>query len=304
MGDRTVKSYLGWVKQLGLHFDKRPLPDLESRYVLDFLIHLQVDRKLAGATVNQALCAIRMFYRDHLGLQWKIWSDVKIAREETLPTVLSRSEVAHLLDTCRCGFYRAFFTLIYQQGMRVSEAANLRPQDIIRDRMVIRIRKGKGAKAREVPLSPRLLERLQLFWCSHRNPQWLFPGAGRGWKASGESRRSMLHRSEKPLSNSTAWNAFKVIKIESGLDKKHPELRIHTLRHSYATHMLEEGVSLRQISALLGHASLKPTLIYLHLTEVSEQKAREALERLAMPNRRDNNKDNKGKVSKDGSTEN
>lgn len=278
-----MKDYLRWLRQLSAHFPERALPDLGSRDVLDFLIHLQQDRKLAGATVNQALCAIRNFYRDHLDRRWKIWSEVKISRAESLPSVLTRKEVNLLLETFHDGFYRAFFTLAYQCGMRVSEAANLRPNDIISSRMVIRIRKGKGAKAREVPISPELLQRLRRFWRSHKNPDWLFPGAGRGWKASGVSRRKMLHDSKKPVGNNTIWNAMKAARIECGLFKKYPTLCVHTLRHSYATHLLEAGVSLVQISALLGHASLKPTLVYLHLTEVSEEKAREALHTLVMP---------------------
>ena len=278
-----MKSYLRWLEQLAAHFPERALPDLESRDVLDFLIHLQKDRKLAGATVNQALCAIRGFYRDHLDRRWKIWNKVKISRAESLPTVLTREEVSLLLETFHDGFYRAFFTLVYHCGMRVSEAANLCPNDIISSRMVIRIRKGKGAKAREVPISPELLQRLRRFWRSHKNPDWLFPGAGRGWKASGISRREMLHDSKKAVGTNTIWNALKAAKIECGLFRKYPALCVHTLRHSYATHLLEAGVSLVQLSALLGHASLKPTLVYLHLTEVSEEKAREALHTLVMP---------------------
>lgn len=271
------------MRQLADHYPDGHLTELSSREVLDFLVHLQAERKLAGSTINQAVCALRTLYRDHLGLRWKIWSKVKIVRLEPLPEVLTREEVTFLLETFRKGLYRAFFTVVYQCGLRLSEALNLHPCDIKSNRLVIRVRQGKGGKDREVPITPELLEKLRCFWKCHRNRNWLFPATGRGWKSSGISLADALHRSKTPMSDSSAWAAFNLAKAESGLLKKHPGLRIHTLRHSYATHLLDAGVSLRQVSAYLGHASLKPTLVYLHLTEISEVKARHALLTLPLP---------------------
>lgn len=288
LAPRTVKSYLGWVRQLARHFPEHDTPDLTSRQVLDFLVHLQIERDLAGATVNQAICAVRCLFRDHLQTDWNIWSQVKVKRSETLPSVLAREEVALLLETFRCGHYRAFFTLVYHCGLRLGEALALRPADIDTARKVVRIHKAKGGKAREVPISQELLERLHRYYQCHQNPHWLFPGVGRGWKGSGITRCQALAESKKPLTRATVWAAFNAAKLESGLFKKHPEMRVHSLRHSYATHLLDAGVSLRQVSANLGHASLKPTLVYLHLTEVSETKAREALDGLPLPGQRRN----------------
>jgi integrase len=165
----------------------------------------------------------------------------------------------------------------------MSEALALKPQHIDGKRLIIRIVNGKGGKQREVPITPELHRRLQLFWKSHRNPDWLFPGPGCGWKCSGISLRQALHDSRHHMTKASVWTAIKVAKGECGLFRQHEKLSIHTLRHSFATHLLEAGASVRQVSAYLGHSSFKPTMVYLHLTEVSETKGREALLSLASP---------------------
>ena len=187
------------------------------------------------------------------------------------------------MRTFRDGRYRAFFTLLYQCGLRLSEAIHIQPKDIDSARLVIRITHAKGGRQREIPITPELLSRLRTFWKAHRNPRWLFPGVGRGWKASVLSLRQALHDHHLPRSKAGIWSAIKLATIESGLHKKHSHLSCHTLRHSYATHMLEGGIQLHQLSAYLGHRSLKPTLVYLHLTDISEKKARVALTTLALP---------------------
>jgi integrase len=249
--------------------------------VLDFLVHLQDERKLAPATLNQAVCGLRTLYRDHLGLDWDIWKKIHIKRDEPLPHVLTRDEVARLLRTFRDGRYRAYCTVVYQCGLRLNEALSIKPRDINGERLVIYIPKTKNRKAREVPITPKLLGRLRTFYAWHKNPEWLFPGVGRGWKGSGITLREALHRSSHPMTESAVWQAIKIAKAESGLSKKHDHLSTHTLRHSYGTHMLEGGASVRQVAAYLGHSSLKEVMRYLHLTEISESKGREALETLA-----------------------
>lgn len=228
---RTEKTYLGWIRQLAEHLPNRSLPELRSREVLDFLIHLKDERRLKASTLNQAVCALRTLYRDHLGLRWKIWSKIKIKREEPLPHVLTRREVALLLRTFRDGRYRAYFTVVYQCGLRMSEALAIKPQHIDGERLVIRIVDGKGGKQREVPISPELLARLRVFWKSHGNKEWLFPGTGRGWKSSGLSLRDALHRASHHMTKASVWAAIKVAKAECGLSRTHEKLTIHTLRH-------------------------------------------------------------------------
>lgn len=181
------------------------------------------------------------------------------------------------------GRYRAYCTLVYQCGLRLSEALNIKPKDINGKRLVIYIPASvsKTRKAREVPITQRMLERLRKFWGSHRNDKWLFPGVGRGWKSSGITLRQAMHRSSHAMTRSSVWTAIKIAVGESGLSRTHKHISTHTLRHSFGTHMLEGGASARQVAAYLGHSTLKETIRYLHLTEISEQDGRNALETLA-----------------------
>ena len=159
----------------------------------------------------------------------------------------------------------------------MSEALHVRPKDIDSRRNILRVVHTKGGKPREVPISPALIARLRTFWKWHGNRRWLFPAPGRGWKSSGISLRQALRHSKKPMTKAGVRVAIKCAKHGCGLMKQHDKACIHTLRHSYATHMLEAGTSVRQVAAYLGHTTLKPTMVYLHLTEVSEEKARAAL---------------------------
>lgn len=281
LSDRSCDSYLRWVRQLSEHYPNEDLPALPPARVLDFLIHLKSGRKLASATINQAICAIRTLYRDHLGLEWDIWKKIHIKREEPLPHVLTRAEVSLLLGTFRDARYRAFCTVVYQCGLRLSEALAIKPMHINGERLVIYIPKSKNYKAREVPITPKLLARLRKFYAWHKNPQWLFPGVGRGWNSSDITLRQAMHRHPKSMNKSAVWAAIRLAVAESGLAKKHEHLSTHTLRHSFGTHMLEGGASVRQVAAYLGHKTLKEVMTYLHLTEISENKGREALETLA-----------------------
>lgn len=186
--------------------------------------------------------------------------------------MLSRAEVRHFLSCVKVNRYKVVFALIYHCGLRISEALNLRPGDIDSGRLVVRIRKGKGAKGREVPISPRMVERLRVYYAYHRNKHWLFPAAGRTWKSHCVSLAEAMHVSKKPMSKSALQLAMQAARAASGIQKP---FSAHTLRHSFATHLLESGVSIRQVSRYLGHATLKSTLVYLHVTEISEGHGRE-----------------------------
>jgi integrase/recombinase XerD len=240
-----------------------------------------VARGLAGSTVNQAVCGLRHLYNGHLGRGWDIWKNIKITREEPLPHFLARPEVELLLGTFRDARFRAFFTTVYHTGMRLGEATHIKPKHISGERNTILIPNAKNRKAREVPITPELRLRLRGFYCAHRNPEWLFPGLGRGWRRNNTSKRQALGACTQPMSNASVWAAIKVAAAECGLSKKHDKICTHTLRHSFATHMLDAGVSPRQVAAYLGHSSLKQTMVYLHLTEISEERARAALYTLA-----------------------
>lgn len=275
----TRRSYLSWVRRLKESVGRRDIAKLREAEVLDFLIALRHEHGLRDSTVNQAACALRAFYRDHLGRSWKGWSKIKIRREEQLPNVLSRQEVERLLGAVRSGRFRAMFVLMYHCGLRLGEVIRLKPCHIDGSRRVLRVVGGKGLRDREVPLSDELLERLRAFWKQHRNREWMFPAPGRGWMAKGGGLAAALRRSEKHLSDSAVQAAMRATVLSLGWDKRSGRRPVtcHTLRHCYATHMLDAGVSVRLVSQYLGHRSLKPTLVYLHLTEVSESAAREVI---------------------------
>lgn len=276
---RTRVSYLAWVRRLHESLPGRDIATLSEGEVLDFLVALRHERALKDSTINQAACALRGFYRDHLGRDWKAWSKIRIRREEQLPNVLSRDEVAGFLGAVRVGRFRAMFTLMYHCGLRLGEVIRLKPGHIDGSRRVLRVVGGKGLKDREIPVSDELLARLRAFWKQHRNPEWLFPAPGRGWMTAGSTLAQALHRSDRHLSDSAVQAAMRATVLSLGWDKRHGKRPVtcHTLRHCFATHLLDAGVSVRLVSQYLGHSSLKPTLVYLHLTEVSESAAREVI---------------------------
>jgi integrase/recombinase XerD len=281
LAPRTRASYLAWVRRLHEALPRRHTTRLPESEVLDFLIALRHERGLKDSTINQALCALRCFYRDHLGRDWKGWNSIKIRREQLLPNVLSREEVARFLGAVRCGRFRAVFTVMYHCGLRLGETIRLKPGHIDSARRVLRVVGAKGLKDREVPITDQLIARLRFFWKAHRNPEWMFPATGRGWKSAGKTLAQAMGRSPKPMSPASVQAAMRATVISLGWDKRHGRRPVtcHTLRHCFATHLLDAGVSVRLVSDYLGHASLKPTLVYLHLTEVSESKARNVLAR-------------------------
>lgn len=279
LSPRTRQTYLNWLRQLARHCDPRPPQDLGESEVLDFLISLRTARGLKDSTINQAVCALRTFYRDHHERDWQGWKKIRIRREEPLPNILAREEVGKLLAAVEQGRFRAIFTVMYHCGLRLSEATHLKPGHIDGKRRMLRVVKGKGGKDREVPVTDALLDRLREFWKAHRNREWLFPGVGRRWKTSQFTKAQAMGRCPKPMSNASVQNAMRMTVVSLGWKKGGGRRAItcHTLRHCFATHLLDSGASIRLVSQYLGHSSLKPTLVYLHLTEVNENKAREIL---------------------------
>jgi len=245
--------------------------------VFDYLIFRRDEQKLRPSTLNQAVVALRMFYRDFLQRDWALWTQFEIRRDQPLPLVLTRDETRRLLRAIRSNRFKAILCLIYHCGLRVGEATTIRPQDIDAGRGVIRILNAKGGKNREVPVAPEMIERLRRYWCAHRNRGWLFPAIGRGWKDRWRSLCTAMAQAHKPMSVSSVQAAMRMALATSGLKKN---ATCHTLRHSFATHLLEDGVSIRQVGTYLGHSNLYSTLIYLHVTEISENKGREVQARL------------------------
>jgi integrase/recombinase XerD len=275
---RTQEAYVSYVVLLARHHHADP-ELLKEEQVRDFFLFLRNERHYAGSSIALTLAALRTFFGEHLqsGRDWKLWQELKVRRGQPLPTVLAREEVARLLACVRCDRFRTVLRLIYHTGLRVREACRLEVRDLKEQKGRVHVRQGKGGKDRYVPIAAPMRADLRRFWRRHEHPRWLFPGLKCDWKAGKEESAQRARKATAPMSESAVQNACRLALAASGLKKAATP---HTLRHSYATHLLEEGVSLRLISQYLGHSSLETTLIYTHLTAISEGKAVAALERL------------------------
>lgn len=187
---------------------------------------------------------------------------VNAKRGRTLPSVLSLTEVRQLLSAVTSPQNKAFLTCVYSCGLRLNEALHLQTGDIDSDRMRIHVHRGKGAKDRYVPLPNSTLQLLRTYWVTHKNPILIFPALGRG--------REDGPTSKTPMTISTVQGALRKTVKQLGFKKR---ISVHTLRHSYATHLLEAGVNIRRIQQYLGHASLNTTMVYLHLTTQGHEQA-------------------------------
>jgi site-specific recombinase XerD len=261
----TIKAYLSAASQLAQHYHRSP-ERISYDEVRDFLHHLIVDRKLAVSSCNQKLAGIRFLYRRVLG---QTDFDLRIDRKRSgrLPEPLSRGEVGRLLEAAANRKHRLMLMTAYAAGLRVAEIVNLRVDDIHSDRMLILVRQGKGNKDRYTLLSPRLLRELREYWKEQRPRPWLFP-----------------NHQGVPLSTSAVQRVFYRAKEQAGIEHGHG---IHSLRHSFATHLLESGVDLTVIGRLLGHRNLATTARYLHVTSRHMQGIRSPLDLLRMPGEKD-----------------
>ena len=248
----TIHSYLRAVADFSLHFH-RPPNQLGSDHIRQYQAYLFTQRKLAPSTVTQRLAALRFFYIKTLRKPVSVAETPYPKKVQRLPIILSAEEVAQLIDSAVTAFHRILLMTLYATGVRRAELARLKITDIDSRRMIIRIQGGKGRKDRDVMLSPTLLKALREYWRGlRRKPtDWLFPG-GR-W-----------HTANHPITTKVVWNACQKAAQRAGIHKKiHP----HTLRHCFATHLLEAGADLRTIQVLLGHRDLEETTIYLHLSQ-------------------------------------
>jgi integrase/recombinase XerD len=259
---KTIEAYVTAVAQLARHYGRSP-DHISLEQVREFLHHLIVERKLAFSSCNQKLAGIRFFYRHVLG-QKKLDLRVPAKRSGKLPEPLGRREIAHLLEAPGNAKHRVLLMTCYATGLRVSELVHLRPQDVHSERMLIHVRQGKGRKDRYTLLSPRLLEALRDYWRAYRPQEWLFFGRDR----------------TGPLPVATAQKIYYAAKRRAGIQRGHG---IHTLRHSFATHLMEAGVDLPTVQRLLGHTSLATTAKYLHVTSKHLRGVRSPLDLLRMP---------------------
>ena len=259
---RTVEAYVKAVAQLAQHYGRSPdLVTLEE--IRDFLHYLITERKLAFSSCNQKLAGIRFFYLHVLG-QEKFDLRVPAKRSGKLPEPLSRGEVERLLRAPLNARHRVLLMTCYATGVRASELVHLRVEDIHAERMQIHVREGKGLKDRYTLLSPRLLEQLRTYWQTYRPQPWLF----------------LRHDGSGPLPVATAQRVYYSAKQRAGIQRGHG---IHTLRHSFATHLMEAGVDLPTLQRLLGHTALSTTAKYLHVTNKHLRSIASPLDLLAMP---------------------
>lgn len=272
----TKKEYVRYVRKCGEHFQCDPLTLTEDQLRAYFLF-LRQAKRYGGSAMKLARCALRAFFRDcHHVTGWTVFEEVRCAPPQTLPLVLAREQVALLLGAVREPRYRTALAFIYHTGLRVGEAVRVEVRDLRdthTDHPRLHVRCGKGGKDRYVPLAPAMVAKLRDWWQTHRHPQFLFPGPTAGWRERAQP-ADAAQRAARHLSVSAVQNTFRLARAAAGLPAA---ATVHTLRHCYATHLLEEGVSLRLISQYLGHATLETTLIYTHLTPLNEARTRAAL---------------------------
>ncbi len=248
---RTQEAYVGAVRQVFQHFNCTPAR-LTEEQLREYFLYLANERKVSRPTATIALCGIKFFFEQTLHRDWPTLRFVRPAPEKKLPVVLSREEVRRILGEVRFPVYRICLKTIYSCGLRLLEGAHLKVAQIDGSRGMVLIH-GKGGKDRYVPLPERTLQLLREFWVTHRSREWMFPAPARRGKVPGGG----------PVQDSSLQKAFKHALGQTGIAKR---AHIHSLRHSYATHLLEAGINLRIIQENLGHGSARTTQLYTHLT--------------------------------------
>lgn len=249
----TTRIYLRSVEEFAQYFNTSP-DRLGLEHVRQYQAHLFTDRKLEAVSVAQQLSALRFFFLKMLKRPW-LADDMPVPKRPIrLPEILSREEVERLIQSAASPLHRIWLLILYATGIRREELLQLQIGDIDSDRMLIRVRQGKGKKDRNVMLSRKLLQELRDYWrsASPKPKSYLFPS------------KTAHGNADRPMTAKSVWDAVQQAATRAGLDKRvHP----HTLRHCFATHLLESGTDLRTIQLLLGHADLKTTSRYLHLSE-------------------------------------
>jgi site-specific recombinase XerD len=268
--DRTVEAYVSAVGRLARYHHASP-DHLSEEQLRAYLLHLTTARKLAGSSLTVALCGLRFFYEQTLKRPWTILDVARPKRDKRLPIVLSRAEVWRVLAAVRTPAYRACLTTIYACGLRLLEGTQLQVPHVDSGRALLHIRHGKGGVDRVVPLPHAALTLLRAHWQTHRNPLWVFPAPRR------RPARPVTDPIVGPIGPSTLQKAFVLAVRQSGVSKR---AHVHTLRHSYATHLLEAGVPVSVIQEYLGHSSPSTTAVYTHVTRELRDAARDPINEL------------------------
>ena len=263
LAEETQQAYVLAVLALARHYHRSP-DQLTDEQVQDYLLHLIRDKKRTWSTCNVKVCALRFFFYITLKRDRARFQVPAPKQPHKLPEILSRQEVARLLQSTDNLKHRAVLTTAYGAGLRVSEIVHLQSRHIDADRMSIRVEQGKGSKDRYVPISPLLLRTLRLYWRQFRPASpWLFGGTA---------------RPDRPMPSNSAQLMYREAKLRAGISKRGG---IHSLRHAFATHSLEHGADLYTIQRWLGHCSIRSTMRYLHLarsTPLSNSPSRDLLD--------------------------
>jgi site-specific recombinase XerD len=262
----TIRTYIHAIEDFARYFGRSPY-QLGPEHIRQYQVHLFRERKLSAGTVEGRTAALRFLFVKTLKRPYLHDQIPFPKRQRPLPTVLSQEEVARLIDSARNLMHRAMLMTLYGTGVRRAELCQLKVADVDSQRMVIRVRNGKGGRDRDVLLSDKLLQTLREYWRWMKPKTYLFPGTVKNWRA------------DVPITTKVVWIAVDEARKRAGIDKR---ISPHTLRHSFATHMLEAGADLRTIQVLLGHAELADTAVYLHLSRRHLQAVASPIEAIAV----------------------
>jgi integrase/recombinase XerD len=264
----TQALYISAVRQLCDHFGKPP-GRITEEDLRDYFLYGKNVKKWSRSTSTVALCGIKFFFENTINRKWPTLLFIRPGHEKKLPVVLSHDEVRNILNHIQLLRYHVCLTTIYSCGLRLSEAVQLKVEDIDSARGFIHVRQSKGNKDRNVPLPQKTLQLLREQWKNHRNKMWIFPAAKKGGRN--------MPNAQMPMNRKSVQAAFRAALKQAGIHKK---ATVHTLRHSYATHLLEAGTNLRLIQTWLGHSTPSTTSVYTHLTTKAQEQAVKSLNEL------------------------
>jgi len=274
--NRTRHAYYRDMRLVHEHFGCDPAAISEEQF-RDYILMVRNVKEWRPKTIRQTAAAAKLFYVEMLGhAEWKVFSQIRTKDEDDLPEVLTREQVHALLSHVRLRRYRTPLKLIYCCGLRLSECLALTVHDIRGGENKLWVRKGKGAHDRLVPIATPMVEDLRRYWRFHQNPLLLFPAAGRG-RQNQEKVAQRMAAANHPM----PYASLQRLLLRAREELNFPEVSVHTLRHSFATHLVEAGASLHTVQYLLGHKQISSTMIYLHLTHRSELDSLRLVEELA-----------------------
>ncbi len=268
LSELTQQVYLRAVRHLADHC-KTSVSKITEAQLRCYFLHLKNEKHYAYGSMRCAFSGIKFFYTRTCKRSWETLATMKLQKVKTLPEVLTIKQVHSLIKACTAERLAVYFWTVYSLGLRLQEGLNLQVGDIDAERGMVHVHRGKGAKDRYIPLPTSTLQSLRRYWATHRHPRFLFPCQAKNHKESPIA--------TTPMQRSTVQGGIKKITQQIDLGKN---VTVHTFRHSYATHLLEAGVSLRIIQQYLGHSSLRTTMIYLHLTDSATVDARKVIEKL------------------------